>query len=146
VRRILVGVAVLVTVAALLGSAGTAKAASAWPAKCRTAACVNDRLNRLHTQNTNLARAVAALNAFINQCLVTAPVTEYTGYLATDGVTDVPALDFTAAGDSVNLWAWGTAPGACGMPSTARLATARVTTHGFSIRTLAPRSAARLIP
>jgi hypothetical protein len=144
VSRKLVGVAVLVTVAALLGQAGSASAAT-WPANCKTFSCVNDRLNRLHNQNAVLANRVANLNAFINQCLVELPITQYTGYMAIDGVTDVPALDFTATGDPIHLWAWGTEPGTCGSPITAKPATSSITTHGFSIRTVVPRSA-RLSP
>jgi hypothetical protein len=143
VRRILVGAAVIGVMAALLASARSADAAT-WPAKCKTMACVNDRLNRLHNQDLKLARSVAGLNAFINQCLVVLPITQYGGYQAIDGVTEVAAVDFTATGDPVHLWAWGTDPGACGLPGSARPATARI--HGLTLRTAVPRAAVRLLP
>jgi hypothetical protein len=143
-RRLLAGVAVLVTAAALLGAARAD--AATWPAKCKTMACVNDRLNRLHNQDVKIAQAVANLNALLNQCLVVLPLTEYSGYLATDGVTDIPALDISSTGDPVDLWAWGTAPGTCGLPPAARPLTGRVMTHGVSIRALSPRVAPHLAP
>jgi hypothetical protein len=55
---------------------------------------VNAHLNALHTAQK---KTQANLNGFLN-CIGLAPMSEYTGYAATDGVTTLNAMDYTASG------------------------------------------------
>jgi hypothetical protein len=75
-------------------------------------------LNALHTQNLALRTRVGQLTAF-NNCMIIAAITEYSDYLADDGVTSVTGLDYSGSGTAPDFWALGINPGACGTPATA---------------------------
>ena len=116
-RRILV--IALISGAALLSTAGTSQAAARWPAKCSNFKCVNAHLNALHKSVQNINKSVQNINGTLSCLNVLAPFTEYGNFLSDDGVNSTFGLDFTATGDSVDVWMLGIAPGTCGTSTTA---------------------------
>jgi hypothetical protein len=127
--RRLVVIVLIVAVAGIASSAGTAHAAARWPARCSNFKCVNAHLNALHKQ---VKAANATLNGFLN-CLVVGPITEYTNFLANDNTTSISALDNTHSGDSIDVWLAGFLPGTCGLGTTAAKTGGVPLTH-FGIR------------
>ena len=113
--RRLVVVALLVSAFMVIASAGTANASVRWPARCSNFKCVNAHLNALHTAQKNTQ---ANLNGFLN-CIGLAPMSEYSNYLADDGVTSLNAMDYTASGDSIDAWIIGIPGGTCGFAGVA---------------------------
>jgi hypothetical protein len=126
-RRFIVA-ALLVGAFLAVAGAGTANAATRWPARCTNFKCVNAHLNQLHSQ---IKQTRATLNGFLN-CTSAFPATEYSDYLASDGTTSITALDYTASGDSVDAWLVGIPGGKCGYPAMARVA------HGLKSALPAP--------
>jgi hypothetical protein len=113
--RRLVVVALLASAFLVIASAGTANASVRWPARCSNFKCVNAHLNALHAAQKKTA---ANLNTFLG-CIGLAPMTEYTGYRATDGVSTLNAMDYTASGDSIDAWIIGIPGGTCGFAGVA---------------------------
>jgi hypothetical protein len=116
--RRLVVVALLVSAFIVIASAGTANASVKWPARCSNFKCVNAHLNALHAAQK---KTQANLNGFFN-CIGLAPMSEYSSYLADDGVTSLVALDYTASGDSIDAWVVGIPGGTCGLAGVATVA------------------------
>jgi hypothetical protein len=113
--RRLVMVTLVIAAFAVVSTAGTANAATRWPARCSNFKCVNAHLNALHTAQK---KTQANLNGFLN-CIGLAPMSEYTGYAATDGVTTLNAMDYTASGDPIDAWIIGIPGGTCGFAGVA---------------------------
>lgn len=114
--RRLIMVTLVIAAFAVVSSAGTANASTRWPARCSNFKCVNAHLNAVHT---SLKKFEANVNGFLN-CFVIDPATEYGNFMSDDGVNSTFGLDFTASGDTVDLWMLGVDPGTCGTPTTAR--------------------------
>lgn len=119
-RRVIIVAAI--AMAALLSMAAPSHASTSWPAKCHNFKCVNAHLNALHkavkAQTANLKGFEANFEGFIN-CLTIDPYTQYPNFLADDGVTSISGLDFTASGDTVDVWSVEIPPGTCGTGTTA---------------------------
>src|SRR3954453_16904776 len=75
----------------------------------------NGPLNALHTAQR---KTQANLTGFLN-FIGLAPMSESTGYAATDGGTTLNAMDYTASGDPIDAWIIGIPGGTCGFAGVA---------------------------